>query len=228
MSVPVTAILLAGCGAQPASQIEDSLSQQIPAAVDEAKNKVETISADIKSLLEVNKDLQCTSTFTDEKFKVDGTTYISKGKIRTDSQSQMNGQPFTSHMIIDGSWMYLWNDQANIGTKMNVDIIKNDEQFQKSAQTMAENISDLNKQVDYKCSSWTSDSSKFTVPQNIQFTDSTKILEQVKDLQGASGQTPPSPTSEKASPDAQSMCQICEKLPEAAKAQCLKGCQSAQ
>ena len=54
-------------------------------------------------------------TFSDSTNNSSGTVYVSGGKMRGDFQSSNNGKTNSSHMINDGTYVYIWTDGQTNG-----------------------------------------------------------------------------------------------------------------
>lgn len=102
-----------------------------------------------------------------------GTVYISNGNMRGDFQTTMNGKVTNMSMIRKGNDNYVWGDAMTTGIKMTLS-----PEDLKGETNEASKYVDLNKKVDYKCNPWGADSSKFTPPSNIKFTDFSAMMEE--------------------------------------------------
>lgn len=120
-------------------------------------------TSDQKSLKDLMGMQNQECSFIDAQSKSEGKIYVGSGKFRGDFSSDVNGQVMQSHMISDGKDFYIWTNDQKQGLKMT---IQNLEQPQTSADN---NNIDINKKLDYKCSSWVVDSSVFTLPKDIKF-----------------------------------------------------------
>ena len=129
----------------------------------------------IVDLLTGGQTVTCTfSSPVDENgYSGKGTIYISSGNMRGDFETTMDGKITNMSMIRKGSDNYIWGDGMETGMKMTIapeDLTKKTDEANKYV--------DLNKKVDYKCSPWGVDQSKFTPPSNIKFTDFSKMMEE--------------------------------------------------
>lgn len=106
----------------------------------------------------------CTVTVNTDGHSSEGTVYIANGHMRGDFTSTVNGQSMTAHMIQADGYMYSWSDAVNQGVKVSLA----QAQQQQGAPTQNQGI-DPNAQVDYDCSAWIADESKFDVPSNVTF-----------------------------------------------------------
>jgi len=97
-----------------------------------------------------------------------GTVYIGSGKTRMDFVATSQGKTSNVHSIMDGTTSYTWIDGQGTGYKMAINksgITPN------TGSTSTPQQVDPNKQVNYTCSSWSVDDSKFTLPGGINFMD---------------------------------------------------------
>jgi hypothetical protein len=130
-------------------------------------------SGSLKSLLSGGKNQTCQVSYTASDQKVAGTVYVAGGnKMRgdftlTDSQNKET----VSHMIVDSQVGYFWSSASTQGMKMKIEEVS-----PSPAASTATQGADLNRDVEYKCSDWAVDNSKFSPPSDIQFTDLTQTV----------------------------------------------------
>lgn len=124
----------------------------------------------IKSLLGMGKSETCDIVYPDGNGK--GTIYVVDKKMRGDFTTMVNNQSMENHMIQDGDYVYFWSGTQ--GTKMKVSTIATPTPGATVGQQPQG--ADLNKDVDYKCSSWSVDNSKLTPPADVKFTDLTQMM----------------------------------------------------
>ena len=118
----------------------------------------------LRSLLALGRDTMCTFESTEGGTSSAGTVYISSdGSMRGDFTSETSTGAQASSMIVKGGTSYVWSGSQ--GAKMDVS------ETSTSASTESKSNVDLDSQVDYRCSSWTRDESKFTVPSSVNFLD---------------------------------------------------------
>ncbi len=151
---------------------KSSKSQQMaPAAVENTQNQQSTRGS-IKSLLGLGKNVTCDITFPDGNGN--GTIFVVDKKMHGDFTTTAGDKTIESHMISDGDYAYFWSGIQ--GTKMKID------QTAKAtpipAASAQQQGADLNKDVDYKCSSWSPDNSKFMPPADVKFIDLTQGMTQ--------------------------------------------------
>lgn len=135
-----------------------------------------------------------------------GTVYVSGGKSRGDFTSTAGGQTFHAHSIVANDTMYSWVDENGIGVKIAI----NKDQPKPASDGKQ---FDASKMMDYHCSAWIPDPSKFDVPTNIKFMEMTAPAMPsagggASAGAGASGNVPTN------------ACSACDSVPEAYRAQC--------
>ena len=129
-------------------------------------HKAETVQGTMKSLITAGKSEVCTYTNGINDTTVNGTMYVSGGKMRGDFTAVNVGknEKVNSHMIVtDAQTAYAWTDLTNRGMKISLTTT--------TATSAAANSGspDLNKQVQFSCQAWTPDSSLFVTPSNVTF-----------------------------------------------------------
>ncbi|MFH1186831.1 MAG: hypothetical protein V1697_01510 [Candidatus Levyibacteriota bacterium] len=132
----------------------------------------EMVKGTIKSLFGTNKNTICT--INDTENQGSGKLYISNNKVRGDFTLKTEGEMMESHFIQDGEFTYIWSSEMEKGIKMKADLITEDSP--EGDNSFQEQAVDLNKEVDYKCSNWAVDNSKFAPPSNIEFSDMTYLM----------------------------------------------------
>ena len=163
----------------------------------------------------MGKTLKCAATTTSDKFTTTDTTYVSGDKMRSDTTSQSgDAAQINSHAIIADGWMYMWNEGANTGIKLDINAMK-----QNNTPPGSENTNQgsppannqFDNKTDFDCSPWTADESIFAIPQNVTFADQSAAMNSLKN---SVQPTIPGNT-----------CAICDSIPNAAaKAQCKASC----
>jgi hypothetical protein len=114
------------------------------------------------------KGIPQTCTYKSDKSQ--GTLYMDGGKVRGDISTdvEVDGKTTESHIIIADKAIYMWSDGRNVGYKM----VYDPNATPAPAGTKTTNASgalDPNTQMNYSCSAWIADSSKFTLPTNVTF-----------------------------------------------------------
>lgn len=138
----------------------------------------------LKSLLTVGKDQSCT--FTSNQGKTKGTVFISGKKMSGDfATTGADNKQVESRMILDDQYSYFWSSDAVEGTKMklsNLEAITPPPSA--SGQTQNQAV-DINQDVEYQCSVWAVDNSKFIPPSNVTFMDVSALIQQSGQQQSA-------------------------------------------
>lgn len=125
-----------------------------------------TLDSSLKGLLTNGSSVKCTleNTSTTDA-KLTGTIYVTKGKLRGDMVSSMNGSTINTHIIDDATNLYMWTDLSKTGYKFAV----TDQQ----AASANNKFQSLSQPINYSCNSWTVDDSLFTLPADITFSSIT-------------------------------------------------------
>ncbi len=119
----------------------------------------------LRSLLALGEDSMCTFSSSNQGVSSTGTTYVSAtGEMRGDFTSTYQGKATESHIIVKDETSFVWSGSQ--GAKMDISTI--DASGSGNAQA---NQSNLDMQVDYDCSPWTKDATKFTLPTGVNFVD---------------------------------------------------------
>ena len=164
----------------------------------------------LHDLLTIGENQTCV--FTDATTGTNGTVYITNGSMRGDITTLVNGTNTGSHMIITDNTFYAWMTGQTSGVKASLDELNN-----VTTNPTTQSI-DLNKQVDYDCDSWSVDTTKFTVPATIEFTDMTSIMKSIPTIDPAKNEG----SGQGTSPGASNQCAACDNLSGDTKAQCLQ------
>ena len=145
-----------------------------------SQNEMQKQSTEKKSLKDFltmsgSQSLQCT--FSDKTTNSSGTVFVDNNKMRGDFTASLDGKEMQSHMINDGSYVYSWTDGQKEGYKMSLATIKNaaSENGTPAPKTPGQAV-DMQKQVNYSCSPWSVDTTKFALPQGISFNDFSEMM----------------------------------------------------
>jgi hypothetical protein len=131
-------------------------------------------SDSILSLLSGGKTVNCSIIYPDSKGT--GSIFVSDKKFASDfTTKDSSGKESTSHMVSDGTFMYIWSQTMPSGIKVNLATAKSLTQNSAISKSF-----DVNQKVGLNCSPWLPDNSKFTVPTNIKFQDMSELLKQVQ------------------------------------------------
>ena len=164
----------------------------------------------LRDLMSLGANQMCM--FTDTESNSSGTMYIGSGDMRGDFISQSQGSTFTSHLVAAGNDVYMWFEGETAGFKTSLTDLDNIS----GMGTNDEKTVDVNKQVNYSCSPWTVDRSKFSLPAGITFTDfGEMMIDESMTENGAMMES-----DEEGTIDQKTACQACESVPVEAQAQC--------
>lgn len=162
-------------------------------------------------------------TFSDSSNNSSGTVYIGSGKMRGDFHSQSDGKTEASHMINDGSYIYMWTDGQQNGYKMSLAVVKQEEAQVTESPSTNTNVQpsqtvNMQQKSNYSCGPWNLDASVFTLPTKVTFTDYSSMMQGV----GAPGVTSSSTQQGAQTHGSAAMCAQCNQAPAgAARNQCL-------
>jgi hypothetical protein len=186
-------------------------SPSLPVVTEMSNEQPRIVSTSLQELLKANTNQTCS--FSDNETGNNGMMYFGSGKMRGDFTAQVEGKSVLSHMMSDGLTMYMWMDDGSTGFK--TDLTKFEEA---GTNSNVPNSIDLNKQIDYDCSSWSVDASMFIVPTDREFTDLTEMME--KSAEMMKGVT--IAVEQNSESDKSSQCAACNSLSGEAKTQCLQ------
>ncbi len=158
----------------------------------------------LKDLLGLGSAQKCTYT--------GGTVYVASGKVRGDFGVTESGKTINSHMIVDGTTSYIWTDGEKTGFKMTF----NPDATSAPAPSMSPSAAEAGQSgameaeqpQDYKCESWASDPTMFTLPKDITFQDFGSLV-------------PTAAPQSTGSTGNSSQCAYCDNLSGNDKTQCL-------
>jgi hypothetical protein len=117
--------------------------------------------------------------------------------------------------------------------KMKIEKTQEEQSNQKQDQQSEMRSVDVNENFDFNCSKWKVDESMFEPPENINFVDYSKQMEQIQNqmrdqLQNQQDQMQNSSQENNGEASSrqiqQDPCSMCEALPAGAKEECLKNC----
>ena len=179
-----------------------------PEASINAEPSVTTEKTSLKNFMSMAGDQKCD--FNDIESGSSGTVYLNSGKMRGDFSSKVGDKVTPSHMINDGKDIYIWMDDQATGFKTSLSAIE-----AMSGQTGVSQTMDINKEVDYSCSSWGVDPVKFTVPTDIKFQDMGAMMQNMQGLMSAAPNA-----SGLTGTDMNAACAACDNLEGDSQAQC--------
>jgi hypothetical protein len=164
-----------------------------------------SLKGTIIGLVSGGKTVNCQVTYPDNKGT--GSIFVADKKFAGDFDMKgADGKETSAHVISDGVDMYVWSSGLPMGIKMSLAAAKNAAQNPQANQSF-----NVNQEVNFNCNSWTPDTSKFTVPTNIQFRDMSGLLQgaqpQVTTAPTAGAQTGTSPCDQVPAGPARTACQ---------------------
>jgi len=197
-------ILLTGCAPKNNGNTKSTTSNT---------TQEETLKGNLLDLVKGGKNIKCIFSVNDASGQSSGITYVSEGKSRSDfSATSTTGETYESHSITEGDWIYTWTSLTDQGTKMQIS------QLPKSEETATTNksVETFSNNMDYKCTPWMADGTKFNIPTNITFLDFTEMMKNIQSQ------------TDKLKEGLKGMCGTCEMAGDAVKiAECKKnlGCE---
>lgn len=130
----------------------------------------QTNQTSIKDLMSAGNPVACTFTSTAGGYTSSGTVYVAQGSMRGDFVTEGTAAgTIESHMIIKDNTNYMWTSQSAQGIKMTVDA-------QSTAPAGENQAVSYDSKVAYDCNDWSPDSSKFSLPSGITFSDMSSML----------------------------------------------------
>lgn len=205
------ALLAGACGAKTSVNTQTQTNTPAPQAS----------PMSLKDLMAGGGAKTCTVTFAENNVSSQGTIHLAGGKMSGDFTATVNGKAQTSHMINDGTTVYTWVDGMASGFKMTVDVMKANKPSSTPQSSNQPKSIDQDAKYQYNCSSWTVDSSVFTPPSSVKFSDFSSMMLQI---------APPTSAGAKASggvSGSASACAACANA-GAGKTQCLATLHCAQ
>lgn len=181
-------LLLTGCGSKKTTQEETTPGGS------EQTNKEESGKGSIWDLFSKGKSLKCT--FQKAGESVSQTVYLSGKNLRMDFSGKQGEKIVESYMILKNDFAYLWSADNKNGMKWPVN------SQEQEGGGKAEWRKELDNSLDYRCSVWVPDNSKFNPPGDVTFQDLTDTMNKAKEQ----------------------MCASCKQMPAGdSREQCLKG-----
>ncbi len=127
----------------------------------------------LRSFLGLGQNMKCTySSTTKDGVSASGTFYIgANGDMRGDFETKVGAQaPIVNNMIVKGGISYVWSGTQ--GAKMSVPAADTKATVPEASKGMEQ----LDAQMDYNCTPWVLDASKFTPPAGVNFMDLDALL----------------------------------------------------
>ncbi|MFH1822352.1 MAG: hypothetical protein ABH830_01475 [Patescibacteria group bacterium] len=199
----------------------DQPQEQQQANQEQNQEEEESFFGSMKDLLTRGKSLKCTYEETrDDGTNTTGVLYIADNKAKSEIEILDGDERSEAFTLFDGDWIYTWASFLPNGTKMNTKELPQGEDYNVQKETDT-----LEKEMGYKCSSWVKDSSKFQLPDDVEFKDVTEAMadfsDTMEDFTPEDAQTMQEDASER-------LCEVCDMAPEGeARDECKKnaGCE---
>jgi len=183
--VLLSALFLSACG------VKDNNSSTTTPSLQQEETGSSSFS--LRDLIAKNIPQKCTWTSTDSNgTKLTGNMVVYGGKFKQDIVIQETDSTITMHTISDGVWIYSWQEnplaQNSIpAMKMKIEDTQVEaEQLKESVKKAQENPSTFGSSVDYdqktnyNCSPTIVSEADFQPPKNIEFTDYSQFLKDIK------------------------------------------------
>lgn len=173
----------------------------------------------LRDLMGLGQNLTCT--YSDAQGKSVGTMYVSGADVRSDFDvTTPEGDNLVSHMITDGTTVYIWTDGQAVGFKQTLTAMEDSsgETTEESGETQTVNVDE---EVDFDCNNWTVDRSKFDLPTGVEFSDFSTMMQDAMQKAATENTEDETQTTTQTDP-----CSACDALQGDTKTQCLQalGC----
>ncbi|MEO8638185.1 MAG: hypothetical protein ABI430_04785 [Candidatus Taylorbacteria bacterium] len=122
----------------------------------------------LRSLISLGSSVKCTIGGEGTTGNLSGTVYISGSMMRGDFTMAGAQSSSDSHMINSGGQSYMWT--GNQGIKMKAG------ETNSNGSPQSNDSIDLDQNVNYKCSDWIKDDSKFSPPTTVNFADFNEMM----------------------------------------------------
>lgn len=137
----------------------------------------ELLNYSLKDLLEKDESLYCVSLENTEEAEIKTSFYIDNQKQRMRSNSEvkdkLEGLNYSSSFILEDNWLYMWNDLMIMdGMKFYIEEDESDSE-----------ALDMDQDLELSCQAWQVDDSIFNLPSDINFSDMSEFLEQLKEIE---------------------------------------------
>jgi hypothetical protein len=154
---------------------EQSVAQQ-----DDSLN----VKGSIFDIVNLGKDVKCT--YEDAASNMSGVMYVSGKKVRTDITYIADDESIEASTLIDNDWAYMWSPELAQGTRINIADLKykTDELTNNKVDITTEVQDKLSEKFNYHCEKWDVDQATFDLPEDVTFTDTTEILNNLQQNDG--------------------------------------------
>jgi hypothetical protein len=227
----LTVFLAAGCGNgtaknKPADQGQNNQASGQAAQNGQAKNQEQSIKGTLMELMQRNKALKCSFSHQFEQGEMEGVVYAKGDQVRQDARVKQNNQEIETYMIMKGDDVYTWNSaQSGQGMKMNTRQVREQAQEQNAGQNQPAATSNIDTEMEYDCSAWNGDESKFELPRDVDFIDITQMMDEIQGMMGGSQNAPAEPGPNQINDMKQSGCAACRMAPDPEECRANLGCE---
>lgn len=142
--------------------VEDTMTDTQTEVVSTTESATMTTGS-LSSLMTSGQNTVCTFSSDQNGMNVDGLVHVSGTNMNGTFSVQSGEESMSSHMISDGTWVYLWTDGSPQGIKMNVS------EMEGATTTQPSGFENLNQEYDFSCSPWVVDSMAFQLPEGVSF-----------------------------------------------------------
>jgi hypothetical protein len=168
--------VLAGCSDEDKANVSNTVTEKVSDTVQEK------FTGTLEEALEKGISQKCTY----EYENINGTTYMSGSKIRTENTTTESGSETKTIIIMDDEWTYMWNPSTKEGMKSKN--VSEDEQgdeydneYSDSDEEEGIDTDFLDSEYELNCGSWKADSSYFEVPSDVTFADLSQLSNDLED-----------------------------------------------
>lgn len=129
----------------------------------------------LKELFSSGSSQECTFATEVSGYPSKGNVYVNNKKMRGDFESEIEGRPVKSHMIVINNTSYMWSNGQSQGIKLVFD-----ESDLEDAQRLADQAKlDINAELDYECKPWNPDAALFELPGSIEFASLDEMIKNI-------------------------------------------------
>lgn len=133
-----------------------------------------------KDLIARGEKLECTFSYDSESADTSGTMFFADGKMRGNFLMETTGQqPVTSSIIQDGTNMYSWIDGMTTGTKVALATLEDAAASANLNVNASVDTETLDQDYNFSCDSWRPDTTVFTPPSDVTFTDFSATVQSI-------------------------------------------------
>jgi len=157
----------------------------------------------LRALIALGRDLTCDFVHDDpETGRSEGTVFLSGERMRGDFRITANGTEMESHVIRNGSTGYTWGTTPMGTVAIMFDISQEDDI---ASSNEGESV-DLDQNLEFECSAWSVDESKFAPPSDLDFQNVSAQMQMTGEVDASANGA---------------QCAACEQIPDASsKGQC--------